>query len=250
MAAGSGDGQPTRSAGSPKRLRCARRPSPSTRPAPRLSRPRRALYLSSPIGLGHARRDLAVARRAAEHAPRPAGRLARPGPGDPGAAETPASGCTRRPGQLASESGHVEHESGEHDLHAFRAIRRMDEILVNNFMVFDELTESEHYDLVIGDEAWDVDYFLHENPELKRSAYAWFTDFVGWLPMPDGGAGRGRADRRLQRRDDRAAGPVPPPAGPVDLRRQPRRHRARHLRPGPARDPGLDRGATSTSPAT
>jgi hypothetical protein len=43
------------------------------------------------------------------------------------------------------------------------------------------------YDLVIADEAWDVDHFLHENPELKRSAFAWFTDFVGWLPMPDGG---------------------------------------------------------------
>jgi predicted glycosyltransferase len=40
---------------------------------------------------------------------------------------------------------------------------------------------------VIGDEAWDVDYFLHENPELKSTAYAWLTDFVGWLPMPSGG---------------------------------------------------------------
>jgi hypothetical protein len=39
----------------------------------------------------------------------------------------------------------------------------------------------------VGDEAWDVDYFLHENPELKRAPYAWLTDFVGWLPMPDGG---------------------------------------------------------------
>ncbi len=88
---------------------------------------------------------------------------------------------------LASESGHVEHESGEHDLHAFEAIRRMDEIMVNNFMVFDELPESEHDDLVVADEAWDVDHFLHQNPRLKRSAYAWFTDFVGWLPMPDRG---------------------------------------------------------------
>jgi predicted glycosyltransferase len=43
------------------------------------------------------------------------------------------------------------------------------------------------YDLVIGDEAWDVDYYLHENPEIKRTAFAWMTDFVGWLPMPDGG---------------------------------------------------------------
>ena len=40
---------------------------------------------------------------------------------------------------LASESTHIESESGEHDLHAFQAIRRMDEVLVNNFMVFDDL---------------------------------------------------------------------------------------------------------------
>ena len=88
---------------------------------------------------------------------------------------------------LANESAHIEDEAAEHDLHAFQAIRRMDEILVNNFMVFHDVVTDEHYDLVIGDEAWDVDYFLHENPELKRFAFAWMTDFVGWLPMPDGG---------------------------------------------------------------
>ena len=63
----------------------------------------------------------------------------------------------------------------------------MDEILVANFMVFHDAVEDGEYDLVIGDEAWDVDYFLHENPELKRTAFAWMTDFVGWLPMPSGG---------------------------------------------------------------
>ena len=44
------------------------------------------------------------------------------------------------------------------------------------------------YDLWIGDEAWELDYYLHENPELKRAAYVWLTDFVGWLPMEDGGS--------------------------------------------------------------
>ena len=89
--------------------------------------------------------------------------------------------------ELASESAHIAAESSGHELDAFGAIRRMDEILVANFMVFhDAVTEGE-YDLVIGDEAWDVDHFLHENPELKRTAFAWFTDFVGWLPMPEGG---------------------------------------------------------------
>ena len=63
----------------------------------------------------------------------------------------------------------------------------MDEILVTNFMVFHERSTGGEYDLVIGDEAWDVDYYLHENPELKRTAFVWMTDFVGWLPMPDGG---------------------------------------------------------------
>jgi hypothetical protein len=90
-------------------------------------------------------------------------------------------------GWLASESGHIESESGEHDLHAFQAIRRMDEILVANFMVFDDLVRERDYDLWIGDEAWDLDYFLHENPGLKRAPFAWMTDFVGWVPMADGG---------------------------------------------------------------
>ena len=63
----------------------------------------------------------------------------------------------------------------------------MDEILCANYMVFDDLVTDEHYDLWIGDEAWELDYYLHENPERKRAAYVWLTDFVGWLPMPDGG---------------------------------------------------------------
>ncbi len=63
----------------------------------------------------------------------------------------------------------------------------MDEILLANFMVFHDLAGEEDYDLWIGDESWDLDYYLHENPELKSAGYAWLTDFVGWLPMADGG---------------------------------------------------------------
>ena len=67
----------------------------------------------------------------------------------------------------------------------------MDEILLANFMVFHDIVRDEPYDLWIGDEAWDLDYYLHENPEEKRAAYVWLTDFVGWLPMPDGGESEG-----------------------------------------------------------
>ena len=151
-----------------------------------LGRPKRVLYLSSPIGLGHARRDLAIAAELRIHHPDlEIDWLAQP----PVTAVLEDAGERVHPASawLANESAHVEDECAEHDLHAFQAIRRMDEILVSNFMVFHDVVESGHYDLVIGDEAWDVDHFLHENPELKHFAFAWMTDFVGWLPMPDGG---------------------------------------------------------------
>jgi predicted glycosyltransferase len=148
------------------------------------SRPRRALYLSSPIGLGHARRDLAIAQQL---------KLAHPDLEVDWLTQHPVTRVLEEAGErvhpasawLASESAHIEAESGEHDLRVFEAIRDMDEVLVNNFMVFHDVVEQTPYDLVVGDEAWDVDYFLHENPELKRFSYAWMTDFVGWLPMPD-----------------------------------------------------------------
>jgi pimeloyl-ACP methyl ester carboxylesterase/predicted glycosyltransferase len=150
------------------------------------SRRRRVLYISSPIGLGHAQRDIAIAGEL---------RTLRPGVEIDWLAQDPVTRVLEAHGErvhpasahLASESAHIESESAEHDLHAFQAVRRMDEIQLANFMVFHDLVREEDYDLWIGDEAWELDYYLHENPEQKRAAYAWFTDFVGWLPMPDGG---------------------------------------------------------------
>ena len=150
------------------------------------SRRRRALFVCSPIGLGHAQRDVAISKELKKLVPDlevewlaqdPVTRVLE----KEGEAIHPASRF------LANESKHIESESAEHDLHCFQAWRRMDEILIANFMLFHDVVNDESYDLWIGDEAWEVDYYLHENPEQKRAAYAWLTDFVGWLPMPDGG---------------------------------------------------------------
>jgi pimeloyl-ACP methyl ester carboxylesterase len=150
------------------------------------SRPKRALYISSPIGLGHAQRDAAIADEL---------RKLHPDLEIDWLAQHPVTAALAERGErihpasalLANESHHIESESAEHDLHCFQAIRRMDEILLANFMVFHDLVREEQYDLWIGDEAWELDYYLHENPELKRTPYVWLTDFVGWVPMPDGG---------------------------------------------------------------
>jgi len=157
------------------------------KPPHRSARAPRVLYVSSPIGLGHAQRDIAIANEL---------RALVPDVEIDWLAQNPVTDVLNLEGQrihpasryLASESRHIESESAEHDLHCFQAIRRMDELLVANFMVFDDVVHDTKYDLCIADEGWEIDYYLHENPGRKRSAYAWLTDFVGWLPMPDGGA--------------------------------------------------------------
>jgi pimeloyl-ACP methyl ester carboxylesterase/predicted glycosyltransferase len=159
-------------------------------PPPRAQPPRRAakraLYLSSPIGLGHGRRDLAITRELRQlHPGLEVDWLAQ----DPVTKLLEAAGERIHPASrlLANESAHIEAEADGHDLHVFEAMRRMDEILIANFMLFQEIVRDDDYDLILADEAWDVDYFWHEHPELKRAPLAWFTDFVGFLPMPDKG---------------------------------------------------------------
>ena len=150
------------------------------------SRRRRALYVCSPIGLGHAQRDVAIAKELRRRVPDlEIDWLAQ----DPVTRVLAAEGERVHPlsAELANESRHFESESAEHDLHCFQAWRRMDEILLANFMVFHDLVSEQSYDVWIGDEAWELDFYLHENPEQKSAAYVWLTDFVGWLPMGDGG---------------------------------------------------------------
>jgi pimeloyl-ACP methyl ester carboxylesterase/predicted glycosyltransferase len=146
----------------------------------------RALYISSPIGLGHAQRDVAIARELRRvHPDLQIDWLAQ----DPVTRVLESEGEQIHPASahLANESRHIESESAEHDLHCFHALRRMDEILAANFMLFHDVVRDERYDLWIGDEAWELDYYLHENPCEKRVPFAWMTDFVGFLPMDDGG---------------------------------------------------------------
>jgi len=157
------------------------------KPPRRSGGPKKALYLSSPIGLGHARRDLAITRELRKlHPDLTVDWLSQ----DPVTRFLDANNERIHPAsaKLANESSHIESEAGEHDLNAFQAIRNMDEILIANFMIFQEVVEQEAYDLFIADEAWDVDHYWHEHPELKKAQVAWFPDFVGWLPMPEGGA--------------------------------------------------------------
>lgn len=147
---------------------------------------RRVLYLSSPIGLGHARRDVAIAEEL---------RAAHPDVVIDWLAEDPVTQVLAAAGErihpasrlLANESALIESECRDHTLNILETMRNMDAIQLHNFHLFDEVTMAERYDLVIADEAWELDYHLFENPHLKRTAIAWMTDFVGQYAMPHAG---------------------------------------------------------------
>ena len=153
-------------------------------PAPRARRRgRKILWLSSPIGLGHIQRDIAIARTLRERYPDATVDFLAASPAD---RVVEVSGERLHPATslLLNESAHVESwATADHQLHAFNALWDMDEIMAANFMVFADAVEAGDYDLWIGDEGWDLDYYLHENPEMKRAPYVFVTDFIGMLPM-------------------------------------------------------------------
>ena len=148
-------------------------------PAKRTSGPKKALYLSSPIGLGHARRDLAISRELqAMHPGLQIDWLAQ----DPVTRVLSANGERVHPAShlLASETSHLESESSEHDLHCFQAWRKMDEILVSNFMVFHDVARAEPYDLWIGDEkVFDASGLGGYKGESCLAAQQHFVDCLG-----------------------------------------------------------------------
>ncbi len=153
-------------------------------PAPRRrGNGRKILWLSSPIGLGHIQRDIAIARALRQiHPDATVDFLA----AEPARRVVEVSGERVHPATslLLNESAHIESwATADHQLHAFHALWDMDEIMAANFMVFADAVEAGDYDLWVGDEGWDLDYYLHENPEMKRAPYAFITDFIGMLPM-------------------------------------------------------------------
>jgi pimeloyl-ACP methyl ester carboxylesterase/UDP:flavonoid glycosyltransferase YjiC (YdhE family) len=148
------------------------------------SGPPKVLFLSSPIGLGHVQRDIAFAQALRRRFP---GLVVDFLTADPAARVVERAGERLHPGSriLQNESAHFESYAQDHELHAFDAMWTMDTVMANNFMVFAEAAERGDYDLWIGDEGWDLDYYLHENPEFKAAPYVFLTDFIGLVPMDE-----------------------------------------------------------------
>ena len=144
----------------------------------------RILWISSPIGLGHVKRDLSIANEM---------RKQMPGITVDWLAIDPVKSCLESLGEqihplsnaLWDESGHFESHADAYSLNATEAYWEMDKLLNNNFMVFYDAVRENQYDLVVGDESWEVALYLHYNPSLKIAPFVFMTDFIGMANVSD-----------------------------------------------------------------
>lgn len=148
------------------------------------ARPRRILIVPGGAGLGTVRRDLKIAEALRRRRPDLQVRWLA---AEPARTVLTSHGEMIHPAsaELPALAVHLEQAAGDHELDDFAAWRDSDEVHFLDFMILNDVVGDDPFDLVVADGAWGIDHHLHENPELKRFAYAWITDVVGWLPDAD-----------------------------------------------------------------
>jgi predicted glycosyltransferase len=143
--------------------------------------PRRILFISDSIGLGHAARDLAIAQRL---------RSGRPGLEIDWLAGHPATGPIEQAGESIlpeaaafEETTFAEQRAEGFSLnlpryatHALRAWARAARAVLN-------LTQRRSYDLVVGDETYELAIAFALWPGLKKLPWVIIYDFFGLHPM-------------------------------------------------------------------
>jgi len=136
------------------------------------------LWISSPIGLGHVRRDLEIVKLMRKKMPKLVINWLSI---DPVSTFLKENGESIHPlsDKLWDESGKFESFAMEYSLDATEAYWELDKLLNNNFMVYTDAVRLDGYDLVVGDESWEVDEYLHYNLSLKSTPYVFITDFIG-----------------------------------------------------------------------
>jgi predicted glycosyltransferase len=145
-------------------------------------KPIRVLYVSGSLGLGHVTRDLAIANQFRALLPaadvewlaghpatqvlQEAGERVVAGAEDYGDANTVAEAAARGSG-----------------LNLVRFMARTQDAWKQNSQCFLRIVASTRYDLVIGDESYEVTLALRDQPQAKTFRYAFIVDFAGIQPM-------------------------------------------------------------------
>ncbi|MBC2713683.1 MAG: UDP-N-acetylglucosamine--N-acetylmuramyl-(pentapeptide) pyrophosphoryl-undecaprenol N-acetylglucosamine transferase [Desulfobacteraceae bacterium] len=143
---------------------------------------KRVLYISGSLGLGHITRDLAIASQLRKQNPRieifwlasqPASILIK-NAGEKLLPEADLYANDNIPAEKASKGPLLNIVK-----YAFKAKKEWDE----NVEVFKQVTSKQQYDLVIGDETYEIWIALHKKPGIKKAPFVMIFDFIGLYSM-------------------------------------------------------------------
>ncbi len=142
---------------------------------------KRVLFISSSLGLGHAIRDLAIADEL--HRTVPGLSLTWLASGAARIAIEEAGGTMHpRAGELAGLDEAAEGATCGHSLKLADYGARAEDAWNQRYAVFREMMGVELWDLVIGDESYEIWFPLHDEPPL-RCPFVMIYDFVGLWPI-------------------------------------------------------------------
>lgn len=136
------------------------------------------LYISGSLGLGHISRDVAIANHLRKLIPEVEIEWLA---ANPATALLEESGEKLVPGadQYANENASAEKAAKGSSLNLLSYLLKSRGGWKKNADFFLKLIASKKYDLIIGDETYEINIALREHPEMKRFPFVMIYDFVG-----------------------------------------------------------------------
>lgn len=139
---------------------------------------KKILFISGSIGLGHVTRDLVIAREL---------RKQNPNIEIFWLATDPASMLIRNAGEQllpesfvwANQNIIAENLAKDARFNLVMTTLKVRDEWAHNVAVFREVTKKDDYDLVIGDETYEISTALKKKPELKNALFVLIYDFIG-----------------------------------------------------------------------
>ena len=139
---------------------------------------KKILYISGSLGLGHITRDLAIAKELRKQIPdielswlasNPANQLIK----ESGEKLLPEADM------YANDNIPAEKAAKGTQLNLLKYLSNARKEWANNFEIFKLVTDREQFDLVIGDETYEISLGLRKNPSLKKAPFVMIYDFIG-----------------------------------------------------------------------